>query len=85
MPEEFRLQKFSGDCGTIYRDKGIFPSFAQVVDRPREEFFSRTTFTQQEDRCLRGRYLLDFLGNFLNAGTLSDYFRDAEPGGYFIL
>src|ERR1700722_9867396 len=61
MSKQFALEQTGGDGGTVELDKGAFFAAAMIMQSAGDQLFSRAGLTQQEDRGIAGRDLLDQL------------------------
>src|SRR5262249_12864042 len=72
MSEELALDQIRRDRSAVDLHKRASPAWAQVVNRPRDQFLARPSVPQDEDRRISGRYLFDMSENSFDALTLAD-------------
>src|SRR5580698_3515521 len=76
VAEKFTFQQSRRDGGAVQLDESAIFAGAQIVNRAGNQFFTGTSFTQDQDRGLTGSYNRDLVERLLQNRTLSDDLRE---------
>ena len=71
MAEKMAFGQFSGNCSTIYSNKRMGGSGADVVECFCSQFFARAAFSCDEYGCLKGSKVLNLFSDFQHARRCS--------------
>src|ERR1700683_1448702 len=71
MTEQFAFQKIERDSGAIQLDKCASATLTCIVQGMRDEFFSCTGFSLDQDRRVCGSNLLHLVENGLEGSTIA--------------
>src|SRR5258708_36560778 len=74
MAKEFALVQFFWDTSAINPDQGFVLPAAALMELTRNQLFSSSGLTQNENRRIRGRHHLDLPDNLSPAGALPNNF-----------
>src|SRR5207302_471682 len=83
VAEKFGLDQFRGDGRTIERDEGMLAPRRFLVNRARDEFFSRSGFAENADARFAGGHALDLRQQLFHGGTGADQFVLAKTPAQF--
>src|SRR5713226_5694504 len=80
VPEQFAFEKAGGNGRAVESDEGMIPARAQLVDSACDELFARSRFSEDQDRRVRCRDVLDLFQYALQPGALTDDFVELVFG-----
>ena len=72
MAEELAFHQGFGDAAAVDRDERLIPALAFLVDRPGDQFFSRTAFARDEHIGLGPGNLSDQAVDVLHGRAAAD-------------
>ena len=72
VAKEFTFEEFSGDSAAINGNEGLVIPVGELVYGFSNQFFTGTTFTEDQDRDIGRGDFMDLLDNILDSGAFSN-------------